>query len=76
MKLELLDSKHVQHLTAQLTRLVTVLATYHGQCEALMHGKHWFPIELDLVATALYDAKSCDLMQEYHDDDDLVSTAN
>ena len=53
VKLELLDSKHVQHLTDQLSRLITGLAAYHLQCQELMHGKQWFPIELDLIGTAL-----------------------
>lgn len=33
VKLELLDSKHVQHLTDQLTRLIEGLASYHTQCQ-------------------------------------------
>ncbi|XP_076059324.1 protein interacting with PRKCA 1 isoform X2 [Oratosquilla oratoria] len=53
VKLELLDSKHVQHITEQLTRLLEGLSKYHSQCQELMHNKHWFPIELDLVGTAL-----------------------
>ena len=52
VKLELLDSKHVEHLTEQLRRLITGLAAYHSQCQTLMHGKQWFPIELDLVGAA------------------------
>ena len=52
VKLELLDSKHVEHLTEQLSRLITGLASYHSQCQELMHGKQWFPIELDLVGSA------------------------
>lgn len=54
VKLELLDSKHVQHLTEQLTRLIAGLANYHTQCQELMHDKHWFPIELDMVGTTLH----------------------
>jgi len=57
VKLELLDSKHVQHLTTQLTRMLTVLADYHQDCQQLMHDKHWFPIELDLAGTSLYQAE-------------------
>lgn len=53
VKMELLDSKHVQHLTEQLTRLIGGLAAYHSQCQELMHNKHWFPIELDMVGTTL-----------------------
>lgn len=52
VKLELLDSKHAQHLTDQLRRLITGLAAYHTQCQDLMHDKQWFPIELDLVGPA------------------------
>ncbi|KAA0192917.1 hypothetical protein HAZT_HAZT012273, partial [Hyalella azteca] len=65
VKLELLDSKHVQHLTTQLTRLVSLLASYHTQCQQLMHDKHWFPIELDLAGTTLYNAQDT-----YEDEDE------
>ncbi|XP_037787794.1 uncharacterized protein LOC119583397 [Penaeus monodon] len=53
VKLELLDSKHVQHLTEQLTRTHIWPCTYHSQCQELMHDKHWFPIEMDMVGTKL-----------------------
>ncbi|CAL4079204.1 unnamed protein product, partial [Meganyctiphanes norvegica] len=53
VKMELLDAKHQQHLTDQLTRLLGGLATYHTQCQELLHNKNWFPIELDLIGTAL-----------------------
>ncbi|KAG0723503.1 PRKCA-binding protein [Chionoecetes opilio] len=54
VKLELLDSKHVQHLTQQLQRLAAALAANHHQCHALLEGRHWFPIELDMSGTTLH----------------------
>ncbi|XP_064077333.1 PRKCA-binding protein-like [Macrobrachium nipponense] len=78
VKLELLDSKHVQHLTEQLTRLITGLAAYHSQCQELMHNKHWFPIELDMVGTTLHADHRNDTIQVDDDDDDeeLLDTEN
>ncbi|XP_069954562.1 PRKCA-binding protein isoform X3 [Cherax quadricarinatus] len=76
VKLELLDSKHVQHLTEQLTRLIGGLATYHSQCQELMHDKHWFPIELDMVGTTLHaDHRNDDFSTgDYEDDEELLDT--
>lgn len=54
VKLELLDSKHVEHLTQQLRRLAAALAAHHSQCHALLEGRHWFPIELDMSGTTLH----------------------
>ncbi|XP_042207488.1 PRKCA-binding protein-like isoform X3 [Homarus americanus] len=74
VKLELLDSKHVQHLTEQLTRLIGGLASYHSQCQQLMHDKHWFPIELDMVGTTLHSDHRNDSLQtgDYEDDEELL----
>ncbi|XP_069986823.1 PRKCA-binding protein isoform X1 [Penaeus vannamei] len=74
VKLELLDSKHVQHLTEQLTRLISGLATYHSQCQELMHDKHWFPIELDMVGTTLQSDNRSDSIQSEEDDEELLDT--
>ncbi|XP_069193239.1 PRKCA-binding protein isoform X1 [Procambarus clarkii] len=76
VKLELLDSKHVQHLTEQLTRLIGGLATYHCQCQELMHDKNWFPIELDMVGTTLHSDHRNDDYQtgDYEDDEELLDT--
>ncbi|KAK3857110.1 hypothetical protein Pcinc_019056 [Petrolisthes cinctipes] len=78
VKLELLDSKHVQHLTDQLTRLIEGLASYHTQCQELMHGRHWFPIELDMVGTTLNsninDGLQTGDYEDEDDDDELLET--
>ncbi|XP_045124621.1 PRKCA-binding protein-like isoform X2 [Portunus trituberculatus] len=70
VKLELLDSKHVQHLTQQLQRLAAALAANHNQCHALLHGRHWFPIELDMSGTTLHEQHQHNQLQTGFEDDD------
>ncbi|KAL7643359.1 UNVERIFIED_CONTAM: hypothetical protein RMT77_006651 [Armadillidium vulgare] len=72
VKLELLDSKHAQHMTDQLRRLITGLASYHSQCQALMHDKQWFPIELDLIGAAFNPHNACEGFVDNDDDDALL----
>lgn len=52
IKLELLDSKHVQDIVHQLQRLISAFAKVHLECYDLLKENVIFPIEVDL-------SKSC-----------------
>lgn len=47
-KIELLDQKHVQHLSSQLNKLVNALKLYNKQCHELFSSCSQFPIDMDL----------------------------
>lgn len=52
VKIELLDNKHVQDVVQQLQRLLTHLSTFYDQCNTLLDGQRFFPIEVDLAKGA------------------------
>lgn len=47
-KIELLDQKHVQHLSSQLLKMVTALKNYNSICFKLFQQCNTFPLDLDL----------------------------
>jgi len=48
VKLQLLNSKHVQDLTEQLEKWTTVLLGYYEECHAISEKTNVFPIDIDL----------------------------
>lgn len=47
-KIELLDQKHVQHLSSQLLKMMSALNQYNGVCFRLFKECVKFPLDLDL----------------------------
>lgn len=47
-KIELLDQKHVQHLSSQLLNLVSALSQYNSVCFKLFRECTKFPLDMDL----------------------------
>lgn len=47
-KVELLDQKHVQHLSSQLLKMITTINDYNSVCFNLFKQAHKFPLEMDL----------------------------
>lgn len=47
-KIELLDQKHVQHLSSQLLKMVSALHQYNGVCLKLFQQCRKFPLDMDL----------------------------
>lgn len=47
-KIELLDHKHVQHLSSQLLKMVNALHNYNKICYNLLKDSTKFPLDLDL----------------------------
>lgn len=65
-KIELLDHKHVQHLSSQLLKMVTALHNYNRVCYSLFKDTTRFPLDLDL--SQCFDFN-------YTDEQDLTESA-
>nr|CAG4651829.1 EOG090X06GA [Triops cancriformis] len=72
VKIELLDSKHVQDVVNQLSRFMTGLTRYHTECHALLEGKVLFPIEVDLTRGAFTYERADGTLPVVDDDMDLL----
>lgn len=53
IKLELLETKHLQDIVCQMRRLMQQLATFHQDVSNTQTGQKLFPIELDLSKSSL-----------------------
>nr|CAG4637786.1 EOG090X06GA [Chydorus sphaericus] len=70
VKIELLDNKHVQDVVQQLQRLLTHLSTFYDQCNTLLDGQRFFPIEVDLAKGAFTYESVGSGQSQYQDDDE------
>lgn len=66
-KIELLDHKHVQHLSSQLLKMVNALHNYNKICYNLLKDSTKFPLDLDL--SQCFDFN-------YTDEQDLTESAD
>ncbi|KAL3275108.1 hypothetical protein HHI36_019879 [Cryptolaemus montrouzieri] len=69
VKMELLDSKHVQSLGGHLAKLIKGLSEIHSIQAEVMTGPCLFPVEVDLTNNA-FQYKSTTPITQYNDDDD------
>lgn len=65
-KIELLDQKHVQHLSSQLLKMVSALHQYNSICFKLLQQCNKFPLDMDL--SQCFDFN-------YTDDQDLTESS-
>ncbi|XP_012278687.1 PRKCA-binding protein isoform X2 [Orussus abietinus] len=70
IKLELLDSKHVQDIVWQLQKLASGLAKYYATTKEILSSVTLFPVEVDLSQSA-FQYKTA-VPQMMNDDDDSV----
>lgn len=68
-KIELLDQKHVQHLSSQLLKMVTALHQYNSGCLKLFQQCKRFPLDMDL--SQCFDFNYVD-EQDLTEDDNLI----
>lgn len=69
-KIELLDQKHVQHLSSQLLKMVSALNQYNGVCFKLFRECTWFPLDMDLSQCFDFNyTDEQDLTEDNNDDD-------
>lgn len=71
-KIELLDQKHVQHLSSQLLKMVTGLHNYNSICLKLFQQCDKFPLDMDL--SQCFDFNYTD-EQDLTEDDNVVDVA-
>ncbi|XP_045464412.1 PRKCA-binding protein isoform X2 [Harmonia axyridis] len=76
VKMELLDSKHVQSLGGHLSRLIKGLAQIHSNQAEVMSGPCLFPVEVDLTNNAFQYKSTTPLTQANEDDDDELCIEN
>ncbi|XP_044765638.1 PRKCA-binding protein isoform X2 [Coccinella septempunctata] len=76
VKMELLDSKHVQSLGGHLSKLIKGLAQIHSNQAEVMSGPCLFPVEVDLTNNAFQYKSTTPLTQENEDDDDELCIEN
>ena len=62
VKLELLDSKHVEHLVKQLASLVTSFEHFYTEAATILSQNTLFPIEMDL-ATSAFQYNTTNILQ-------------
>ncbi|XP_050301544.1 PRKCA-binding protein isoform X1 [Anthonomus grandis grandis] len=71
VKMELLDSKHVQQLGGQLVRIVKALSEMHEQHLAAVSGPALFPVEVDLSNSAFQYKSTMPVVPVFNEGDDL-----
>lgn len=69
-KIELLDQKHVQHLSSQLIKMVSALHNYNSICLKLFQDCNKFPLDMDL--SQCFDFNYTD-EQDLTEDDNIIS---
>ncbi|XP_073999651.1 protein interacting with PRKCA 1 isoform X3 [Rhodnius prolixus] len=77
VKLELLDSKHVEQTVRQLHRLVVAFSKFHDQAAETLRQNALFPIEMDLQTNAFQYSSINNCLQyedeeEEEEDDELI----
>ncbi|KAF7282867.1 hypothetical protein GWI33_001897 [Rhynchophorus ferrugineus] len=70
VKMELLDSKHVQQLGGQLVRIVKSLSDMHNQHLEALSGQPLFPVEVDLSNSAFQYKSTTPVVPDFVEDDD------
>uniref|UniRef100_A0A6G1S8F3 PRKCA-binding protein n=1 Tax=Aceria tosichella TaxID=561515 RepID=A0A6G1S8F3_9ACAR len=70
-KIELLDQKHVQHLSSQLQTMVSALAQYNSVCIKLFSNCIRFPLDMDL--SQCFDFNYTDEQDLTEENDELSS---
>ncbi|KAK9891897.1 hypothetical protein WA026_017382 [Henosepilachna vigintioctopunctata] len=70
VKMELLDSKHVQSLGGHLSKLIKGLSQMHSNQSEIMSGPCLFPVEVDLTNNAFQYKSTTPITQDYEDDDE------
>uniref|UniRef100_A0A0A9WUN8 PRKCA-binding protein n=2 Tax=Lygus hesperus TaxID=30085 RepID=A0A0A9WUN8_LYGHE len=73
VKLELLDSKHVEDVVRQLHRFVSQFAKFYEDAKETLAQNTLFPIEMDLARSAFqYNSTNQQIQYEDDDDDELI----
>ncbi|KAK9502315.1 hypothetical protein O3M35_011110 [Rhynocoris fuscipes] len=70
VKLELLDSKHVEHTVRQLHRLVMAFSKFYELSAETLRQNALFPIEMDLQTNAFQYSSMNNCLQPYEDEED------
>ncbi|XP_030766195.1 PRKCA-binding protein isoform X2 [Sitophilus oryzae] len=70
VKMELLDSKHVQQLGGQLVRIVRGLSEMHNQHLEELSGDVLFPVEVDLSNSAFQYKSTMPVVPAFAEDED------
>jgi hypothetical protein len=74
-KIELLDQKHVQHLSSQLLTMMSALARYNGVCMELFSKCVRFPLDMDLSQCFDFNYTDEQDLTEENDEHSLSTTA-
>ncbi|XP_014243347.1 PRKCA-binding protein isoform X1 [Cimex lectularius] len=72
VKLELLDSKHVEDVVRQLHRFASSFAKFYEEVKETLAQNSLFPIEMDLARSAFQYSSTNQQIQYEDDDDELI----